>query len=837
MTATNFSVAESQRSDDFAQPYSRVGAEVKRVPFYPMEAIGPAGAINSNVEEMIRYVRFHLDAGRYSGFRLLSEANATRLRTAEAVIPESLVGPLNSATFSELGPISYGLGFFLTTYRGHEVAWHSGSIDGFSALMTLLPREKAGLIVLTNLSGSRPAPIILTRRILDDLLGLEPIDWFARGRETDAKTEATARENQEREASAARPTGPPTHPWSDYAGLFEHPAYGRIEIADRSDGLSLAWRGAIVPLKHRRFDIFGTDPGDPETSPIVPIRVTFAYNAGGAIDRLTIPLESTVAEVVFDRPGPVAKAAAPYDLLITNGKVVDGTGDAWFLGDVAVRGDTIARITPAGQMKDAPAKRKLDATGMVIAPGFIDIQSHSREALLSGDGRLVGKITQGVTTEILGEGESNAPSARFDGPHGFDAWLRAMKKHGGSTNFGSFVGSQTVREYVKGMKPGSPTPGELDTMKRLVRDAMKDGAFGLASALIYAPDTFVTTADLVALSREMAPFGGVYISHIRSEADQLLEAIDEAIAIGRDGGVPVEIYHLKAAGRRNWDKARLAIDKISKARGEGLDIGADMYPYTAAGTGLTACLPPSASADGKLFERLSHPQTRQAIRDEVLHPTTPFENLGELATPEEILILGLEKPALKKYAGKRLAEIARLENKDWLDTAIDLIVAEHQRVDTIYFLMDEENVRLQLRQPWIKFGTDSAGHDPAKPKGLVHPRSYGTFPRILGKYVRDEKVLSLEDAIRKMTSAVANRLSIRDRGLLREGLKADIVVFDPATIADRATFDDPHQTSTGVREVIVNGTPVVHDGQPTGALAGRIVRGPGYQPANAQDDH
>ena len=380
------------------------------------------------------------------------------------------------------------------------------------------------------------------------------------------------------------------------------------------------------------------------------------------------------------------------------------------------------------------------------------------------------------------------------------------------------------------MRRGKPTPGELETMKRLVRDAMADGAFGLASALIYPPDTFVSTEDLVALAREMAPFGGVYITHLRSEADQLLEAIDEAIRIGREGGVPVEIYHLKAAGRRNWPKARLAIDKINEARARGLDIAANMYPYTAAGTGLTACLPPEASLDGKLFDNLANPKVRAAIIAEVDRPTRPFENLGELATPEGILVLGLEKSPMRKYAGKRLAEIARLEGKPWVETAIDLILAERDRVDTIYFLMDEENLKLQLRQPWLKFGTDASGHDPSKPEGLVHPRSYGTFPRILGKYVRDEGILSLEEAIRKMTSAVAARLSIRDRGLLLEGFRADIVIFDPAKIADRATFEEPHRTSVGVREVYVNGVAVVLEGQPTGSLPGRIVRGPGHRP-------
>ena len=319
----------------------------------------------------------------------------------------------------------------------------------------------------------------------------------------------------------------------------------------------------------------------------------------------------------------------------------------------------------------------------------------------------------------------------------------------------------------------------------------------------------------------MAPYGGVYISHIRSEADHLLEAIDEAIEIGRDGGVPVEIYHLKAAGKRNWPKAAAAIARIAAAREQGLDVGADMYPYVAGSTGLAAVLPPFASAGGKLFERLADPGERAKIRAEVLDQKSEWENMGMLATPGNILILGLDKPANKKYVGKRLAEIARAEGKDWLDAAMDLIVSEQKSIGTVYFMMSEENVRLQLRQPWIKFGTDAEGIDPEHATSLAHPRAYGTFPRILGKYVRDEKVMPLEEAIRKMTSAVADRLSIRDRGLLREGFHADVVIFDPETIADRATYEKPHQLSVGIKDVFVNGTKVVHEGRHTGSKPGR----------------
>ena len=536
-----------------------------------------------------------------------------------------------------------------------------------------------------------------------------------------------------------------------------------------------------------------------------------------------------------------------YDVVILNGKIIDGTGNPWFYGDIAIRKDRIARITSAGQLQNVPAKDKINARGLVAAPGFIDIQSHSRGAFLSGDGSVISKVTQGITTEILGEGWTNAPAnektlsalgsvdpetarltKEFECPRGFNNWLEAMERHGTSSNFGSFVGATTVRMYVKGMAMGSPTDAEVKEMSQLVRNAMEDGAFGIASALIYPPGSFATTEELIEMSQAMAPYGGVYITHLRSEADKFLQGLDEAIEIGRKAGVPVEVYHLKAAGRRNWHKAELAIARIQAAREEGLDIGADMYPYIAGGTGLAACFPPWASADGKLLENLSDPEIRAKIRDEILDQKSEWENLGTLATPDGILVLGLLKQENKKFIGKRLSEIAADMGKDWIETAIDLILSEQQGIGTIYFMMTEENLKLQMRQPWIKFGTDAWGENPENPEGLVHPRSYSTYPRILGKYVREEHVMMLEEAIRKMSSAVANRLFIRERGLLREGYYADIVIFDQKTISDRATFEHPPQVSVGVRHVFVNGSPVITNGKHTGAKPGRIVRGPGY---------
>ncbi len=508
---------------------------------------------------------------------------------------------------------------------------------------------------------------------------------------------------------------------------------------------------------------------------------------------------------------------------------------------MAIAGDRIARVAPRGVLSGTAAKQRLDVRGMVVAPGFIDIQGQSRYQLTLGDGRLISKVTQGITTEIMGEGSSPAPTNAktnptgpwapgldFSGTHGFDAWLRAMQAHGGSENFGSFLGAGTVRRYAKGEAQGPATPAELDSMRVVVRNAMMDGAFGIGSALIYPPGNYASTEEPIEIAKAMSPFGGVYITHMRSEGNAWLEAIDEAIRIGKEGGVPVEIYHFKAGGTPNWSKTPLAIAKIDSARAAGLDVQADMYAYTAGATGLSACFPPWASADGKLFDNLANAEVRRRIRAEMDRDTSAWENLCRLGGPEGVLLLYFEKPENAKFIGKRLSEAALIMGKEWEEAAMDLVVSDHRRVETAFFLMSEENVRTSLRQPWMKIGTDADGSDPDHPEGLTHPRTYGNYPRILGKYVRDEHVLTLEDAIRKMTSAVATRLTIPDRGVLRAGFYADIVVFDPATVADRATFERPHQLSVGIKYVFVNGTVVVKDGTHTGAKPGRIVRGPGW---------
>ena len=551
-----------------------------------------------------------------------------------------------------------------------------------------------------------------------------------------------------------------------------------------------------------------------------------------------------------------ASPQGTYDVVIAGGRIVDGTGNPWYYGDVGITGDRITAVVPAGTLANAHAGKRIDAKGMVIAPGFIDIQGQSGEQLTTGDGRLVSKITQGVTTEILGEGDTPAPvndkilatfdpsdtagirlAKQFMGDHGFGAWLDAMQKHGISVNVGSFIGAGTIRAYANGQAQGAPTDAQLDTMRRVTRDAMKDGAFGIASALIYPPGNYAGTHELSEIAKAMATYHGVYISHVRSEGDSLLEAIDEALAIGRAGGVPVEIYHLKAAGAHAWGKAAEMVSKIDSARAAGQDVGATMYPYTASGNGLAACVPPWAAENGKLLDNLKNPETRARIITEAMDTTPHRPVYCQESGPGPIMVVGLlSTPSLAKYEGWRLDKIAEDMHKSWGEAMADIVLISGGRAGKLTFSMTDENVAMQLRKPWVVIGTDAEGFDPDSAKGLTHPRAYGSYPRLLGKYVREEHVIPLEQAIHKMSGLTASQLHIGGRGLIKNDFAADLVLFDPATVADRATFTDPFQYPVGIDTVIVNGRVVLDHGRHTGDRPGVIIHGHGDAPRGAARD-
>ena len=527
-----------------------------------------------------------------------------------------------------------------------------------------------------------------------------------------------------------------------------------------------------------------------------------------------------------------------HDIVIRHGTVYDGTGAAGILEDVAIDGDRIAAIGAGG----ARGRLEVDATGLAVAPGFIDMLNHSETAFMA-DGRAQSGIRQGVTLAVFGESSMGPLSAqikqdmpRRQGDIKFDiTWstldegLETLVKRGVSINIASFVSASTIRAKEVGLDNRPPTPAELDRMRDDVRVAMREGAMGLTTALIYTPAVFSKTDELVALAKIASESGGMYIAHIRSEGDRLLEAIDETIDIARQASIPAEIYHLKASAQSNLGKMTQAIAKIDAARKAGLKITADMYTYTAGSTGLDAAMPPWVQEGGydAWAKRLRDPQVRARLRREMTTPGGSWENLMLGAGGDGTLLVGFKNEALRGYTGKTLGEVAKLRRKSIQDTAMDLVVEDGSRVQVVYFLMSEDNIKQQIQQPWVSFGSDAAfmSAEGVFLKTSTHPRAYGNFARLLGKYVRDEHVIPLGEAIRRLTSLPADNLRIKDRGRLAVGQFADVVVFDPKTIADRATYEQPHQYAVGVRDVWVNGTQVLKDGEHTGAQPGRVVRG------------
>jgi dihydroorotase/N-acyl-D-amino-acid deacylase len=534
-----------------------------------------------------------------------------------------------------------------------------------------------------------------------------------------------------------------------------------------------------------------------------------------------------------------------FDLVITHGHIIDGTGSPWYSGDVGIRDGRIAAI---GNLTAAPRKRTIDAAGKVVAPGFIDMLGQSELTILV-DPRLPSKIYQGITSEVTGEGNSIAPlndaiiqSDRSGYEHykitpdwrTFRQYFARLEKQGTGINLASYVGATQVRRMVLGDDDKQPTPTQLDQMRTLVREAMKDGAVGVSTSLEYAPAPYAKTDELIALATEAGNSGGIYSTHMRDESNSVLEAIDEALRIGREAHIPVEIWHIKVAGKSNWGRMPEVVAKINAARAAGADVSADTYAYTAWYNDFSAFVPPWAHDGGtaKLVERLKEPATREKIRKDMLTPSKDWDNeWQEIPGPDAIMIGAVENPTLLPMQGKRLSEIAKLWNKDPMDALFDFLIQDPS-AGVAVFGMSQPDVTLALQQPWVAIDNDSEGTSPEGILGQAHPhpRAYGTFPRILAKYVREEKVLTFEDAIRKFSALPAQRMRLTDRGVLKAGMWADVVVFDPATVRDRATFDNPNQLSEGMEYVLVNGVPVIDQGKMTSALPGKVLRGPGYVP-------
>jgi dihydroorotase/N-acyl-D-amino-acid deacylase len=539
-------------------------------------------------------------------------------------------------------------------------------------------------------------------------------------------------------------------------------------------------------------------------------------------------------------------ADSPFDLVITNGHIVDGTGSPWYSGDIGIRDGHIAAI---GNLFAAARKRTVDAKGKVVAPGFVDMLGQSETTILV-DPRLPSKIYQGITTEITGEGGSAAPLndaiVANDGPgyehfkinpdwRTFRQYFARLEKQGMGINLASYVGATQVRRMVLGDADVQPTSEQLEKMKVLVREAMRDGAVGVSTSLEYAPAPYAKTEEIIALASEASKFGGIYATHMRNESDSVLEAIDEAVRIGREAHIPVEIWHFKVAGKANWGRMPELVARINQARAEGVDVEADAYAYTAWFNSMSAFVPTWAhdGGDAKLIERLEDPATRARIRKDMETPSKDWDNEWvEISGPQDVMIGVVQNPALKNVQGKRLAEVAKIMNKDPMDALFDILIEDKAFTECAVFGMSEPDVVLALQQPWVSVDNDSSG---TSPKGILgeehpHPRAYGTFPRILRKYVREEKKLTLEEAIRKFSALPAQRMRLTDRGVLKQGMWADMVIFDPGTVHDIATFDDPNRLSEGMEYVLVNGVPVIENGKMTGALPGKVLRGAGYVP-------
>ena len=829
------SAREALANPDHAVPHERhPDGTITPVARADVDSVRAAGSINASVRDMGQWLRFQLAEGRIDGKRLVQSSSLKETRTAQMVVRQEgrwkVFFPEKSTRH-----LSYGLGWFVHDYRGQFVCSHGGTLDGFRAQTAIVPDKKFGVVVFGNLTPST-FPEALSKALLDKLLELPAEDWNGFYKKEDAKAETDRLEAFKKREKERKPNTKPSRELTSYVGTYTEPAYGKAEVVTGKDGLQLKWGRLTLRLDHYNFDAFTgyviAPPDEAISYERAYFGVQFRLNQAGDVTGMQF----------LDQEFARSKDAPKFDVLIRGGTVYDGSGGKPRVADVGIRGDRIAAV---GDLSGSTAKSVVDAKGLAVSPGFINMLSWSNEALLA-DGLSQSELRQGVTTQIMGEGDSMGPvndaikkrmkNEQTDIKYEIEwqslsDYLTFLERRGVTQNVASFLGATTVREYVIGRGDRKATPDEMDRMRRLVELEMRNGALGIGTALEYAPAYYADTAELIELCKVAARYKGKYISHMRSEGRRLLEGIDEVIQISREAKIPAEIYHFKAAGRDNWSKMDAAIAKVEAARKEGLAITADVYCYTAGCTGLDACVPPWAQDGGltTMRRRLRDPEARKRIKSDIETKTDWPNFYQNAADPKNILLVGFKTDALKPLQGKTLAQVAAERKTDPVDTLLDLLAEDESRITTVYFMMTEENVKKLIKLPWVSFGSDEASQAPEGVflKSMPHPRAYGNFARLLGKYVREEKLLSLEDAIRKLTSLPATNLGLERRGLLKDGYYADVVVFDPATIADRATYEKPHQYAFGVKHVFVNGMQALRDGEPTGAKPGRALWGPG----------
>jgi N-acyl-D-amino-acid deacylase len=842
MKSTYCSAEEAMKQEDFATPHNRhLDGKVGPVYRASVDSVRAAGSINSTVRDLGQWLRFHLADGKLDGKQLIPAKHLKETRTPQMVIRQQ-GSWVNTFPEKFTRHISYGLGWFISEYRGHLCNSHGGTLDGFRAQTMLFPEEKLGIVVLGNLTPSYFTEA-MTKAIADRYLGLPQEDWVKFYKDLEKKrADEFTKEIKDREGKK-KPNTKPSLELKSYAGHYKHPAYGPAEVVVGEKGLELKWGGFGLRLDHYHFDGF-------TGYVITPANQTSRFERDFFPVQFKLNDAGEVTEMEFMDQGfeitkqTTSTTPTSFDLLIRDGTLYDGSGQLPRKGDIAIKGD---RVVALGDLKEATAKKVIDAKGMAVAPGFINMLSWSNESLLA-DGKGQSEIRQGVTTQIMGEGWSMGPlsdtlkkqmqagQADIKYPvewNTLSEYLYFLERRGVSHNVASYVGATTIREYVLGDSNKKPTLEELERMKKLVEIEMRAGALGIGTALEYSPAYYADTNELIELCKVAAKHKGKYITHMRSEGPRLLEGIDEAIQICREAKIPTEIYHLKAAGPPNWKKMDEALAKIEKARKEGLPLTANMYPYTAGAAPLTACIPPWASAggDAAMRRRLRDPAERPKIITDITAPKSDWPNFYlNSGGAKGIILLGFKKDALKPLQGKTLAEVARMRNKaEPAEVLIDLLLEDESSIGVAYFITAEENIRKIVPLPWVSFGSDESSQAPEGVflKSIPHPRAYGCFARVLGKYVREENLLPLESAIHKMSHLPATNLGLEKRGLLKEGYFADVVVFDPNTIGDKATYEKPQQYSVGMKHVFVNGTQVLADGEHTGAKPGKAVWGPG----------